>query len=200
MSRRRRRRRHRGAVWLAGIVLLACWQIASPLRWVVLGGSAMGLAIVPLALAGGLHALPQLLTPREVRAARRGPRIDPATGLEVRPARPAIPAWLRRAVYAADRYRCVYCRSKAGIQFDHIVPWSYGGLSSLWNGATLCAKCNRVKSDYHKINGRIYYRPWRDAADQHQAEAILRAEILARYSPLRWVRAGCTWWIPRQGR
>lgn len=198
MSRRRgRRRRHVGALWLIAIGLAAIWQLPVAARWLLIAPAGCMLVAVPLAFKGGVSALPQLLTTRQGRIARRRPWTDPRTGQEVRPARPAIPRWLLRATYAADRYRCVYCGKRppaVTLQWDHIIPWDFGGLTSLWNGATLCKTCNGIKSNYWKSDsGKIYYGRW--GHNMGLAGEILRAELRARHNPLRWVRAGCTWWV-----
>jgi hypothetical protein len=104
-------------------------------------------------------------------------------------ARPAIPAWLRRAVLAADQHRCVYCGSRAVLQVDHIRPWALGGLTALFNLAVLCRAHNLVKSNYWRDpDGYVHYRPFAGAADVTAAASILRAERRCRRSPLRWLR------------
>jgi len=101
-----------------------------------------------------------------------------------------IPTRLRRMVGRADRGRCVYCGSRWRLQVDHIVPWSLGGVTCLWNLALLCGQHNRVKSNlWVSRAGRVYYRPFTGSADQVQAIAIAAAERRARRSPARWVRA-----------
>lgn len=186
---RRRRHRHRAGIWLAAILLGASWQIAIiPLRWLAMIVS-LGVCIAgPVLVRGTLHAVPSMAVPRRMRMAQR--KDQP---------RPPIPAWIRKTTYAADRNRCVYCkrgpRQGVPIQWDHIIPWSFGGLTTLWNGAALCQRENLVKSNYWKSDtGQVYYRPWRNAADKTLAGAILRAELRARLSPLRWIRAGRVWW------
>jgi 5-methylcytosine-specific restriction endonuclease McrA len=136
-------------------------------------------------MKASLASVVPVLVPRQVRMARRHDR-----------PRPSIPGWLRKAVYAADRYRCVYCGSQLKLQLDHIIPWSFGGLSTLWNLVTLCGRCNRIKSNYWKSDtGKVYYRAWADANAMGLAGLILKRELAARRSPLRWVRAARTWWF-----
>ncbi len=122
--------------------------------------------------------------------------------------RPAFRMWLKRAIYAADRYRCCYCGERVGLQLDHVKPWSRGGLSALWNLMLLCSRCNRVKSNYWVAkDGYVFYRPFMDAnklaaqmcvvlgfhpattAEQIAAD-ILRFELRHRWHPGRWIRAG----------
>lgn len=51
-------------------------------------------------------------------------------------------------------HRCEYkpllgrrCRATIGLQADHIVPWSRGGATQLWNAQLLCVTHNRRKAD-----------------------------------------------------
>lgn len=105
--------------------------------------------------------------------------------------RPHIPNRVRRAVYAADRHRCLWCGGDLdGLQLDHVRPWSLGGLSSLWNLVTLCGPCNRVKSNFWRFrSGHVVYRAWEGSADAITAAAILAVEKRARCNPARWWRA-----------
>jgi hypothetical protein len=102
-----------------------------------------------------------------------------------------IPLRLRRAVLAADWYRCAWCHSTERLQIDHIRPWSRGGLTVLWNLMTLCGECNRLKSDYWIYRGgRARYNAFEGWHNPDQADGILRYEKLHRWSPGRWIRAG----------
>lgn len=63
-------------------------------------------------------------------------------------ARPAIPAGVRRAVFARDGRCCVYCGCLSGpFDLDHVIPLSRGGGNSADNISVACASCNRSKSD-----------------------------------------------------
>jgi 5-methylcytosine-specific restriction endonuclease McrA len=54
----------------------------------------------------------------------------------------------RRALFARDGWRCVYCGSSGGrLTLDHVVPRSRGGESSWENVVTPCAPCNHRKGD-----------------------------------------------------
>jgi hypothetical protein len=143
---------------------------------------AAALAVVPAAmvlLLTGPSALPGVLVPRAVRAAWRHGRPHPR-----------CPSRLRRLVLAADRRRCVYCGRRGGIQADHLIPWAWGGLMGLWNLTCLCARHNKVKSDYWKSrDGVVHYRPFAGARDLPEAAAVLRACRRARLNPLRYLRA-----------
>lgn len=101
-----------------------------------------------------------------------------------------IRAWLRRAVLAADRHRCVHCGSQVRLQIDHVIPWSLGGLTALFNMMTLCGVCNRAKSNYfERRNGTVCYNPFPGVNRRDLAAAILASERRARLNPLRWTRA-----------
>jgi 5-methylcytosine-specific restriction endonuclease McrA len=143
-----------------------------------LGAGLVLSPFVPLMLIG-LAESPGALVPSRWRASWRYGR-----------PRPAIHAWLRRLVYAADGYRCVYCGNGGQLQLDHVHPWSYGGRTSFWNLACLCQTCNVIKSNYWiSRGGRVAYRPFAGASNMTVAAAILAVERRARWNPMRWIRA-----------
>jgi 5-methylcytosine-specific restriction endonuclease McrA len=104
-----------------------------------------------------------------------------------------ISGHLRRMVERADRHRCVACgaRWRKGTKrfpVDHMTPWIMGGLTCLANSALLCQPCNSVKSCYWVApSGKVYYRGRK--APPPRAAQILAAELAARRSPARWLRA-----------
>ena len=54
----------------------------------------------------------------------------------------------RRALFARDNWRCVYCGETGGrLTLDHVVPRSKGGGSEWENVVTSCAPCNLRKGD-----------------------------------------------------
>jgi 5-methylcytosine-specific restriction endonuclease McrA len=52
----------------------------------------------------------------------------------------------RRAVFARDGGRCVYCDAPA-TSLDHVVPKSRGGPHTWDNVVSACRRCNHVKAD-----------------------------------------------------
>jgi 5-methylcytosine-specific restriction endonuclease McrA len=61
------------------------------------------------------------------------------------PYRPSVPL-TRRAVFARDGGRCVYCSAPA-TSLDHVVPKSRGGQHSWDNVVSACGRCNHAKAD-----------------------------------------------------
>ncbi len=61
------------------------------------------------------------------------------------PYRGTIPL-TRKAVFARDGGRCVYCNAPA-TSLDHVIPKSRGGPHTWDNVVSACARCNHVKAD-----------------------------------------------------
>ena len=54
----------------------------------------------------------------------------------------------RRALFARDEWRCVYCGTSGGrLTLDHVIPRSRGGDSVWENVVTSCAPCNLRKGN-----------------------------------------------------
>src|SRR5712691_9737345 len=54
----------------------------------------------------------------------------------------------RRALFARDGWRCVYCGTSGGrLTLDHVMPRSRGGDSVWENVVTACSPCNLRKGD-----------------------------------------------------
>lgn len=61
------------------------------------------------------------------------------------PYRATVPL-TRKAVFARDGGRCVYCDA-AATSLDHVVPRSRGGPHTWDNVVSACGRCNHVKAD-----------------------------------------------------
>ncbi|MBC8484460.1 MAG: HNH endonuclease [Bacteroidetes bacterium] len=57
-----------------------------------------------------------------------------------------IPPAVKLAVWRRDQGKCVQCKSKEKLEYDHIIPISKGGSNTERNVQLLCEKCNRDKS------------------------------------------------------
>lgn len=62
-----------------------------------------------------------------------------------RPRRQPIPREVKRLVFERDGGECVDCGSRFDIHYDHIIPLSLGGSSTVENLQLLCAPCNQQK-------------------------------------------------------
>ena len=134
-------------------------------RWeeAVAGSPAPGQALVlnasyePLCVVSGRRAVVLVLTEKAVAvthgdATLHSERSDINVPSVVRltrfvrvPYRGAVPL-TRRAVFARDGGRCVYCTAPA-TSLDHVVPRSRGGPHSWDNVVSACSRCNHVKAD-----------------------------------------------------
>ena len=70
--------------------------------------------------------------------------IKDAARAKVNSRKPIGPA-LRLAVYKADGYQCVVCKSNEDLEVDHIIPVIHGGTNARENLQTLCKPCNTSK-------------------------------------------------------
>jgi len=67
------------------------------------------------------------------------------SGLAIGSIRERIPEKVRMAVWRRDGGKCVKCRSREKLEYDHIIPVSLGGGNTARNVELLCEKCNRSK-------------------------------------------------------
>jgi 5-methylcytosine-specific restriction endonuclease McrA len=122
-------------------------------------GSALVLnaSYEPLCVVPGRRAAVLVLTAKAVsvtegdavlHAASRAVRVPAVLRLTryVRvPYRATVPL-TRKAVFARDGGRCVYCDATA-TSLDHVVPRSRGGQHVWENVVSACGRCNHVKAD-----------------------------------------------------
>jgi hypothetical protein len=69
----------------------------------------------------------QLLAPSSTGASRR------------------IPQDVKLAVWQRDQGKCVQCGDASYLEYDHIIPFSSGGASTIGNVQLLCRRCNLAK-------------------------------------------------------
>lgn len=76
------------------------------------------------------------------------------------PRRAGVPL-TRRAVFARDGGRCIYCNSPA-TSLDHVIPRSRGGLHVWENVVSACRRCNHVKADrsFSDLGWRMRHAPF----------------------------------------
>ncbi|MGI8306967.1 HNH endonuclease [Saccharopolyspora hattusasensis] len=60
----------------------------------------------------------------------------------------------KKTLLARAGHRCEHkpllwsrCKATSELEADHVVPWSRGGPTQLWNGSVLCRRHNRRKSN-----------------------------------------------------
>ena len=111
----------------------------------------------PLAVVSDRRALVLVLTHKAVLLEESGHVVHSATRCLALPSvirlaryvrvphRAHVPL-TRRALFARDRGRCVYCGDTA-TSVDHVVPRSRGGRHAWDNVVAACGRCNRTKAD-----------------------------------------------------
>lgn len=72
-------------------------------------------------------------------------RIDRRVLLNNDGASRSIPQHVKAAVWQRDQGRCCECGANSYLEFDHIIPFSLGGASTVDNLQLLCLRCNRAK-------------------------------------------------------
>lgn len=89
-----------------------------------------------------------------------------------------VSAELRRRIRAKFRDHCAYCRTPEALtvvifEFEHILPRSLGGDTSVENLCLSCPTCNRYKSDRtfgvgdKQTRMTALFHPHRDAWNDH---------------------------------
>jgi len=90
----------------------------------------------------------------------------------------------RRALFARDGWRCMYCGSSGGrLTLDHVVPRSRGGGSVWENVVTSCAPCNLRKGNRlpHEVQMELRHAPRAPAP-------VLFISLATPKIPTRWER------------
>jgi 5-methylcytosine-specific restriction endonuclease McrA len=125
----------------------------------------------PLCVVSQRRALVLVLTSKAIAVEDTGVVLHSATRAVPAPAvvrltryvrvpyRAGIPL-TRRAVFARDGGRCVYCGGPAN-SVDHVVPRSRGGRHVWENVVAACRKCNHIKGDRHinELGWRLHSAP-----------------------------------------
>jgi hypothetical protein len=96
----------------------------------------------------GAHDVLALIRDRERRQQRKLERAHAAMAANAADVlrREVIAREIKLAVFERDGARCVECGSNFDIQYDHVIPFSMGGASTVENLQILCSDCNRQKS------------------------------------------------------
>lgn len=84
-------------------------------------------------------------------------------------------------VFQRDKYTCQCCGKtkeegrKVKLQVDHIIPFKFGGGTSMINSQTLCSICNSIKN-VHEINFKVYRSPLKSPKQSLDWQAPSKAE------------------------
>lgn len=102
----------------------------------------------------------KVLTPKEHEAEARAAAFPPSRTLKElvfeaptaplpfeQTSRTPIPEAIRSEVWRRDGGQCVQCGSRQKLQFDHIIPVTRGGATTVVNLQLLCQPCNGSKSN-----------------------------------------------------
>jgi 5-methylcytosine-specific restriction endonuclease McrA len=90
----------------------------------------------------------------------------------------------RRALFARDGWKCVYCGHNGGrLTLDHVVPRSRGGESVWENVVTSCAPCNLRKGDRlpHEVSMVLHRQP-------RPPQPVLFIRLAAPKIPTGWMQ------------
>jgi 5-methylcytosine-specific restriction endonuclease McrA len=90
----------------------------------------------------------------------------------------------RRALFARDGWKCVYCGQNGGrLTLDHVIPRSRGGESVWENVVTSCAPCNLRKGDRlpHEVSMELRRQP-------RPPQPVLFIRLAAPKIPSGWMQ------------
>ncbi len=92
------------------------------------------------------------------------------------PYRHAVPL-SRRAIFARDGGRCVYCSAPA-TSIDHVIPRSRGGSHTWENVVSACHRCNHLKADkpLKELGWRLRHLPREPMGSAWRVLGATRAE------------------------
>lgn len=110
--------------------------------------------------AQAVHAL--LVTQRQ-RQAQRVERAQQMVAMGAQPRRSArgtVPEDVKHLVWQRDGGACRLCGATVELQFDHVIPVSFGGASTPENLQVLCGPCNRRKSAAVSLTDGHGDYPW----------------------------------------
>lgn len=112
----------------------AYWWYADAVYWTI--ASYESADVKALLHAKALRHDRKLAHARALMAASRSPSSRK---------REHIPREVKLAVWERDGGRCTQCDSAFDLQYDHVIPFSMGGSSTVENLQLLCARCNQSK-------------------------------------------------------
>lgn len=94
------------------------------------------------------------------------------------PYRHAVPL-SRRAIFARDGGRCVYCAAPA-TSIDHVIPRSRGGAHAWENVVSACHRCNHLKADkpLKELGWRLRHLPREPIGAAWRVLGATRAETM----------------------
>ncbi len=87
----------------------------------------------------------------------------------------------KEQVFKRDHYTCLCCGKKkekgrrVKFEVDHIVPFKFGGETSIGNSQTLCSVCNKDKG-VNELNFRVYKTPLKSPKPEIELFGLSNAE------------------------
>ncbi|MEN9373750.1 MAG: hypothetical protein RIR79_1302 [Pseudomonadota bacterium] len=89
----------------------------------------------------------------------------------------------KEQVFIRDRYTCLCCGktktqdTRARFEVDHIIPFKFGGQTTIDNSQTLCSICNQAKR-VDEINFRVYKTPLSSPKDNLETFSLSNSEYI----------------------